>query len=178
MGKSLHDKLRYAQALLSHRVAPGEVAEVLELALDALIAQLEKRKFAATDHPRAQRKPAHGRHIPAEVKRRVQARDQGRCTYVSERGRRCDARRFLEYDHIEPVARGGRSTVENPRLRCRAHNQYEAECAFGSGFMHEKRERARRAAVDRPPLGSAAATEPVPGAPTVRGWSPPATCAG
>jgi 5-methylcytosine-specific restriction endonuclease McrA len=141
MGKSLHDKLRYAQALLSHRVAPGEVAEVLELALDALIAQLEKQKFAATDHPRAPREPGRGRHIPAELKRRVQARDQGRCTFVSQNGRRCDSRRYLEYDHIEPVARGGKSTFENLRLRCRAHNQYGAECVFGSGFMHEKRER-------------------------------------
>jgi 5-methylcytosine-specific restriction endonuclease McrA len=177
-GQGTHDLLRRAEDLLGHRLNSEEMDQIFALGLQELIAQLEKQKFAATDHPRAQRGPARGRHIPAEVKRRVQARDQGRCTYVSEHGRRCDARRFLEYDHIEPVARGGRSTVENPRLRCRAHNQYEAECAFGSGFMHEKRERARRAAVDRPPLGSAAATEPVPGAPTVRGWSPPATCAG
>jgi 5-methylcytosine-specific restriction endonuclease McrA len=145
MGKSLHDKLRYAQALLSHRVAPGEVAEVLELALDALIAQLEKQKFAATSRPRAPHGPPRGRHIPAEVKRQVWKRDQGRCTFVSASGRRCDARRFLEYDHIEPVARGGKSTFENLRLRCRAHNQYEAECEFGAGFMHEIRERARGA---------------------------------
>jgi 5-methylcytosine-specific restriction endonuclease McrA len=79
------------------------------------------------------------------VKRQVWKRDQGRCTFVSASGRRCDARRFLEYDHIEPVARGGKSTFENLRLRCRAHNQYEAECGFGAGFMHEIRERARGA---------------------------------
>ena len=34
----------------------------------------------------------------------------------------------------------------NLRLRCRAHNQYEAERTFGAGFMAEKREQARRAA--------------------------------
>ena len=32
------------------------------------------------------------------------------------------------------------------RLRCRAHNQYAAECAFGAGFMSRKREAAQRAA--------------------------------
>jgi hypothetical protein len=32
------------------------------------------------------------------------------------------------------------------RLRCRAHNQYEAERAFGAGFMGRKRHRARLAA--------------------------------
>ena len=36
--------------------------------------------------------------------------------------------------------------MEGVRLRCRAHNQYEAERTFGAGFMSEKREQARRAA--------------------------------
>jgi hypothetical protein len=146
MGQSLHDKLEYAQSLLSHKIPSGEVAEVLERALDLLIVKLEKARFAATDHPRPQREPARGRHIPAEVRRRVRQRDQDRCTFVSATGHRCEARKYLEYDHIEPVARGGNSTVENLRLRCRTHNQYEAELAFGAGFMHEIRERARRAA--------------------------------
>ena len=35
--------------------------------------------------------------------------------------------------------------MENLRLRCRAHNQYEAERVFGTGFMNQKREAARRA---------------------------------
>jgi hypothetical protein len=63
---------------------------------------------------------------------------------VSERGQRCAARTRLEFDHIEPMARGGESTVTGLRLRCRAHNQYEAERRFGGEFMRHKRERARR----------------------------------
>jgi hypothetical protein len=47
VSKSTHDKLRYAQALLSHAVPRGEVAEVLDRALDTLISQLERRKFGA-----------------------------------------------------------------------------------------------------------------------------------
>src|SRR4029077_17656893 len=61
---------------------------------------------------------------------------------------RCSARKFLEFDHIEPVARGGRATVEGIRLRCRAHNQYEAERTFGAEFMSAKREQARKAAAE------------------------------
>ena len=34
------------------------------------------------------------------------------------------------------------------RLRCRAHNQYEAERALGSGFMEQKRQEARLAAAE------------------------------
>ena len=47
---------------------------------------------------------------------------------------------------MDTVARGGEATVEGIRLRCRAHNQYEAECTFGVGFMEAKREAARLAA--------------------------------
>jgi hypothetical protein len=49
IGQSTHDKLRYAQQLLSHQVASSDVAEVLDRALDALIGQLEKRKTVWND---------------------------------------------------------------------------------------------------------------------------------
>jgi hypothetical protein len=149
IGKSTHDKLRYAQALLSHQIPAGEIAEVLDRALDALIGQLERRKFAATSQPRPRHASAGKRHIPAEVRRAVWARDGGQCTFMSETGHRCPARSRLEFDHSEPVARGGQATVANLRLRCRPHNEYAAECAFGSGFMHQKREQAREAAAAR-----------------------------
>ncbi|HYJ33212.1 MAG TPA: hypothetical protein VE326_08330 [Candidatus Binatia bacterium] len=45
VSKGTHDKLRLAQALLSHAVSPRDVAQVLDRALDALIEKLEKRKF-------------------------------------------------------------------------------------------------------------------------------------
>jgi hypothetical protein len=63
---------------------------------------------------------------------------------VGETGHRCPARTKLEYDHIEPVACGGASSLDNLRLRCRAHNQLEAERAFGTEFMRHKRDAARR----------------------------------
>ena len=146
IAKSTHDKLRYAQALLSHQLPSGDIAEVLDRALDALIRQLEQRKFAATPRPRHRRASANPRHIPAEVKRAVWARDGGRCTFVSAAGQRCPARTLLEFDHVDEVARGGRAMVARMRLRCRSHNQYGAECTFGTGFMSQKRQQAREAA--------------------------------
>jgi 5-methylcytosine-specific restriction endonuclease McrA len=77
------------------------------------------------------------------VRRAVSERDQERCAFVGETGKRSGSRRGLELDHIEPVARGGTSTVENLRLLCRAHNQHEAEHSFGAEFMERKR-KARR----------------------------------
>jgi hypothetical protein len=143
--RSAHDKLRCAQELLGHQVPSGDIAAVFERALDELINRLGKRKFAGTTHPsRGGRPSANPRHIPAHVKRAAWQRDGGQCTFVSEAGRRCAARKLLEFDHIEEFARGGTASVAGIRLRCRAHNQYGAECTFGAGFMREKREEARR----------------------------------
>src|SRR6267378_3142093 len=146
MDQDMRDKLSYAQDLLGHRLPSGDVTQVLKLALDTLIVSLERQKFAATTRPRRNtRRSTNPRHIPAEVKRAVWERDGGRCTFVSESGHRCEARKFIEFDHVTEVARGGRATVSGIRLRCRAHNQYGAERTFGAGFMRHKREAAQRA---------------------------------
>ena len=136
-----HDALRYAQELLGHELPSGDVAQVLSLALRALIPQLEKRRFSATTRPRPRpgRQPENPRYIPAHVQRAVWQRDQGKCSFVSDDGHRCQERKFVELDHVQEVARGGEATVANLRLRCRAHNQYEAERTFGAEFMRHKR---------------------------------------
>ncbi|MEP7028712.1 MAG: hypothetical protein ABI960_08965, partial [Candidatus Eisenbacteria bacterium] len=133
--RNTHDKLRYAQSLLGHELPSGDLALVLGRALDALIDRLEKRKFGATPRPhRNPRAPRGKRVIPAGVRRAVWKRDEGRCSFVGDQGHRCTERTRLEFDHADPVARGGRATVDRIRLRCRAHNQYEAERAFGPEF--------------------------------------------
>jgi hypothetical protein len=148
VGQASHELLRSAEDLIGHSLKADEMEQVFALGLQAMVAKIEKRKFAATDRPRAQRKPARGRHIPAAVKRAVRERDGKRCTFVAASGRRCEARAHLEYDHVVPVARGGGSTADNLRLLCRAHNQYEAEVRFGAGLMDEKRRQARDAAAN------------------------------
>jgi hypothetical protein len=146
--KNAQQELRYAQSLLSHALPSGDVAQVFLRALRMYIKHLEKRKFGASSKPRAGHRAAKSKRcIPAHVRHAVWERDQGQCTFVGDGGHRCGSRKFLEFDHVEPVARGGEATVAGVRLRCHAHNQYEAERVFGAGFMHEKRERARGAAV-------------------------------
>ncbi len=161
MRQEMFTKLRYAQSLLGHQVSSGDLPELLERALDALIAKLEKTKFAATDRPRAARPrtSTNPRYVPAHVRRAVNERDGGQCTFVSADGARCPERSSLEFDHILEVARGGEASVDGLRLRCRPHNQYEAERTFGSGFMKRKREEAQSAAAER---RATAAGQPVP----------------
>jgi hypothetical protein len=95
LSQATYDKLRRAQELLSHQLPAGDIAQVLDRALDVLIAKLERRKFAAAARPRdgAGRAAAgsdlrNPRAIPARVKRAVWARDGGRCTFVGTNGHR------------------------------------------------------------------------------------------
>lgn len=127
-------KLRQAQELLSHSVPSGDVAEIFDRALTALLEQAARRKHAATARPRPGRSmAAASRGIPAAVEREVWARDGGRCAFVASGGRRCEERRFIEFHHATPWIVGGAPTMENIALRCRAHNAYEAAVYFGPG---------------------------------------------
>jgi hypothetical protein len=98
--------------------------------------------------------PNPKRHCPA-VARAVFLRDGQQCSYVSPDGRRCSARRCLELDHIDPWAAGGESTIENLRLRCRAHNQRYARQYYGKSHVEAavRHARRRRAAAGRPGNG-------------------------
>src|SRR5262249_27979259 len=104
--ESAQKKLRYALELFSHRIRPGDLSHLFERALDALIREGEKRKCAATDQPRrSTRRANEARRIPASVRREIWERDLGQCTFLSDSGRRCGSRHFLEFDHVIPVAR-------------------------------------------------------------------------
>ena len=146
ISKEAHDNLRYIQSLASHSALGRDVAQLIERALELLVKETEKTKFAATDRPQSKlRESTAPRTIPAHVKREVWDRDQSQCTFVGETGRRCSARSLLEFDHIDEVARGGEATTDRMRLRCRGHSQFTAELRFGSEFMAQKREDAKRA---------------------------------
>jgi len=141
-----HAKLLRAQELLRAQIPDGDVGEVIDRALTALLKDLTKRKFSATDRPRESGtdrsagtdRPRGGRgtlhrsrHIPAEVKRTVWTRDGGQCAFMAHDGHRCTERAFLEFHHLVPYCTGGEATVENIQLRCRAHNGFEAEMFLG-----------------------------------------------
>jgi hypothetical protein len=132
---STYRKLCQVQELLRHQIPSGDPSLIVDRALTLLLDQLERRKLAAVDHPRqngADRKLRAGsRHIPAEVKRDVWKRDDGRCAFIGRNGRRCSERGRLEFHHVEPYMLGGPTTTANIELRCRAHNAYEGKLVFG-----------------------------------------------
>jgi hypothetical protein len=126
------EKLRLAKDMLGHSVPSGDDALVLDRALDALLAVLAKKKFAATTQPREARPLGPGRRSPsAAVKRAVWHRDLGRCAFVGKGGHRCEEQRSLEFHHVDPYALGGDATVDGIQLRCRRHHDYEGRLYFG-----------------------------------------------
>lgn len=81
-----YEKLRLAQDLLRHQIPNGDLGQIMDRALSALLEALAMQKFAATDRPRDSRERgsvkeraresherrnrgtvSHSRHIPAEV---------------------------------------------------------------------------------------------------------------
>jgi len=143
IGKESHDKLRLLQALLRREIPDGDPGAIFDRALALLLEKVEKAKLGPAAKPRPPRPIRPGtdtedgsrviasRHTPSHVKRAAWCRDGGQCGFVAHDGQRCTERTFLEFHHLQPYAQGGLATVENISLRCRRHNQYEADLVFG-----------------------------------------------
>jgi 5-methylcytosine-specific restriction endonuclease McrA len=129
-------------------VPDGDLAAIVEQAVTEKLQRLEARRFARTQAPRktlsqTQTSPTT-RRIPAAVKRAVWERDEGRCRYEDEQGRRCAARQGLEFHHRRPFALGGDHSVANVSLQCRSHNGHLAKVDYGREAMARHRRSATR----------------------------------
>jgi len=56
----------------------------------------------------------------------------------------CGSTWKLEIDHIEPVALGGGSTVDDLRVACFNHNQFHGDQSFGRAHMERFRRKQPR----------------------------------
>jgi hypothetical protein len=138
--RALKDDLETLSMLLSHKVPKGNLAGVLHEAIRCGIEKHGKRKGAVRPArkvtPRATKDPAA---IPAELRRQVWERDQGRCAWVGPDEKRCNSRWQVEVDHLDPAARGGRARLDRLRLACRLHNFLYAEEVYGREHMRKYR---------------------------------------
>jgi 5-methylcytosine-specific restriction endonuclease McrA len=68
--------------------------------------------------------PAKRPYISKHIKQEVWKNSRARCSYKSSSTqKRCESKRFLELDHINPVSKGGVNTIENLQLLCDVHNR-------------------------------------------------------
>jgi 5-methylcytosine-specific restriction endonuclease McrA len=161
----LREKLELCRDLMSHANPGRELSVVVDRAVDLLLAELARKRVARTKRSRERRPPEQCRgekhpheefarlasrrrpkpgRIASTTRRQVFERDGLRCAYVSPDGRRCDARAFLELDHVEPRALGGSDDAKNLRVLCHAHNQLAAERVFGRETIANSRHFARQ----------------------------------
>lgn len=130
MSDKLKAKLEQVRSLLGVRGAKMNYAELFdsmsELSLEVLKAQRfgKKRAAQALETPTSELEGSHNRYLSKALKFQVWQRDRGRCTQRS-------STRNLNYDHICPLAFGGRSTLENLRLLCFHCNQRAGAKVFG-----------------------------------------------
>jgi 5-methylcytosine-specific restriction endonuclease McrA len=133
--RAMREKLELARDLMLRANPKGDLAVVLERAVDLLVAELQKRQQGRTSRPQKKPRAAQDTAVTRAARREVVARDGWRCSFVADDGRRCDARGFLEFDHKTPKGRGGSSEAKNLRVLCRAHNRLAAERVFGKAHV-------------------------------------------
>ena len=79
--------------------------------------------------------PEDSRTISDDLKDRVWRRDQGMCQanykldsrFDKNTGEICGSNENLEFDHIVPFSRGGKTTYRNLQLLCRTHNRIKSD---------------------------------------------------
>jgi hypothetical protein len=83
---ALHDKIEQARNLLAHAVPSGDLAQLFERVLEALLREETKRRLGA-GKPRRRRTLKEGsRHVPVEVARTVWERGGSQCTLSTHKG--------------------------------------------------------------------------------------------
>ncbi len=133
----LHAAIERLKDILWNKLPFGTLDEFLKV---AVLEYLERHDLSLK-LPKPVPEPARdkgalpfSRYVPRKVRNAVWARDGGRCAFAADGGRRCEARRGLELDHVVPFSAGGRSDDPgNLRLLCREHNQLQRRLALAEG---------------------------------------------
>ena len=132
------EKLKAVKAVLSHKFPMGDLEDILEAGLDALLEKNAKAK--AVKPPKVAKPPGPKRlkrrspPVPVAVRREIWTRDKGVCQWPLELGGICASTYQIEGDHIVP---DGPSTPANMRLLCRIHNDVHARQWYGDAWMDQ-----------------------------------------
>lgn len=136
------DLLKELRGLLAHKLPHASTSDIVSAALKQAVAAIKKGRSGENKVRRAARESIGSdarigttlrpkiaaaeniRRPGAELKRRIWNRARGRCEI-------CSSSRALEFDHLIPFAKGGKTAFENLRLTCRNCNQREAIKIFG-----------------------------------------------
>ena len=165
-GAELKAKLERACDLMRHRNPTGDLAPVIDAALELLLAKLEKERLGKVKTPREPGSQgalalaaSHARGPRRGAPRGLRARRRAVHVRRATTGARCPSRGHLELDHIEPRALGGRMrrrtcgcaaarTIACMPSRCSARRTSQQRVDFR---QRKSRAVARRTSLSPPP---------------------------
>ena len=87
-------------------------------------------------------KKSEAKTITPKRRQEILKRDNYRCQHRDENETQCQAKRFLQVDHILSLWAGGQDTDDNLHTLCAFHNQmkYQKEKTTDVGGFHEEKE--------------------------------------
>ncbi len=148
------EKFRRVKEITVHTNTHPSYADLFEMLADFML--MKKDPAFKTERTEATKikNPLSVNHIPNQsiqqppqnrrpytskkLERQVHERDNSICTFEDpDTGKICGCKYGLELDHILPLALGGKSTLDNLRVRCKPHNLLEAEKVFGKEKMRK-----------------------------------------
>ncbi len=148
----LAEKIEVLKGMVAHKNFSGELARLVEIAVDIALVQLNKQKAGAARNKAGEtaevnaepamaktenastlgpdkvaRAALRSRYISVKAKQEVWRRSGGQCAYIDKTsGKRCTSRHGLEVDHIHEFGMGGSNGIENLRLMCSSHNKFRS----------------------------------------------------
>jgi hypothetical protein len=138
--KELLAKIDYLKSLISHENISPTYEELLNLAFDAAIEKVEKKKGLFQKPLKSEMKEAKAensttqsfasgtpRYFSRALKRISRAIAKHQCEHVNPNGRRCPSRFQLQFDHVISFDKGGASDITNIQMLCRVHNNFKSD---------------------------------------------------
>ena len=116
-------KLAKLKGLLAH-TKEHSTEELLDLMLDTMIEQTQKKKFKTQRAAAPKGSKKKSRYIAKSTKQKIYEKANGKC-------QNCGSLYALEIDHLESFAKGGGNNVMNLQLLCRNCNRRKAMKEYG-----------------------------------------------
>jgi len=103
----------------------GSGQKATELRSASLLGSGQKATELRNASPMGSDQPTKPRSIAASKRAIIFNKFQRQCSYVDTlTKKKCDAKTFLQIDHIKPVAHGGGNELKNLRVLCANHNKF------------------------------------------------------
>jgi|GEM_PF-6473391 5-methylcytosine-specific restriction endonuclease McrA len=142
----LHHQLERVRELLSHQVPEGEWTGILETLVQYYLRKNDPHEQISPSPDLWLEYSSTSRYIPKGLKQLLLERSGFQCQYISAEGRRCSQTRYLDIDHIHPLARGGETRMDNLQVLCRAHNLLKGDTAITHHNQFSTREKKEKPA--------------------------------